>query len=344
MKSLAIFAFLILTVGLVLGGSTTTVFAQDNPPILLKIATTAQDKIQSQISSNSSDEIKKLFEEGQQGVVAIETALSNDDLESAKTHFLATMKIFTKISYLFTSHQTSYQTDNQTLEPEVNTNPPVNNPLNDLIRMQGYVGSLKTIAKNHNSTLVFLPLDELFVVAKTQINKNQYEQASDTIQEIKNTIIDFNAELRQKASQKELDRAQAFSEKYLKQLDRLIEHAKKVEFSEDIIQELENAREGLTLAISPSDIIKEIRNIMLIHSQYEISESKLLELRIIQAEEKILEIANTDQLNQDTIEGMDKNIETIRDQLSKKELGSATELLRALEKILEKFQISYELT
>ncbi len=341
MRSLVVFGFLILTATLVLGGSTTIVFAQDNPPILLKIAKTAQDKIQSQISNNSSEEIKKLFEEGQQGVTALEITLSNGDLESAKAHFLSTMKIFTEISHLLAYTQTSYQTPDQLTQIEITNVSPVTNPLNDLIRMQGYVGSLKSIAKNHNSTLAFLPLDELFVVAKTQINKNQYEQASSTIQEIKNIIIDFNAELRQQSSQKDLDRAQAFAQKYLIQLDRLIEHAKKIEFSEDIIQKLETAREGLTLAISPSDIIKEIRNIMLIHSQYEISESKLLELRIIQAEQTILEISDSDRFTQNTIEGMNKNIETIKDQLSKKELERATELLRALETIFEKIQISY---
>jgi hypothetical protein len=199
MKSLATFGILILTISLVLGGSTTMVFAQDNPPILLKIATTAQDKIQSQISNNSSEEIKKLFEEGKQGVVNLEIALSNDDLETAKTEFLSTMKIFTQISYLLTYTQTTYQTpdqpENQTSLTEKNSSSSTINPISDLIRMQGYVGSLKTIAKTHNATLAFLPLDELFVVAKTQINKNQYEQATDTIQEIKNTIIGFNEEL-----------------------------------------------------------------------------------------------------------------------------------------------------
>jgi len=343
MKSVAIFGMLILTISLVLGGSTTTVFAQDNPPILLKIATTAQDKIQSQISNNSSEEIKKLFEEGKQGVVDLEIALSNDDLETAKTEFLTTMKLFNQISHLLTYTQTTYQTTtqipNQTSQTEENSSLPTINPISDLIRMQGYVGSLKTIAENHNATLVFLPLDELFVVAKTQINKNQYEQASDTIQEIKNTIIDFNAELRQQASQKELDRAQEFAQKYLKQLDRLIEHAKKVELSEDIIQKLETAREGLTLAISPSDIIKEVRNIMLIHSQNELSETKLLELRIIQTQERILEISNSDQFTQHTIEGMNKNIQTIKDLIDKKEFERATELLKASERILEKIEI-----
>jgi len=61
MKHLAIFGFLILTISLVIGGSTITVSAQDNPPILLKIATTAQDKIQNQNSNKSSEEIKKIF-------------------------------------------------------------------------------------------------------------------------------------------------------------------------------------------------------------------------------------------------------------------------------------------
>lgn len=343
MKPLAIFGFLILTLSLVFGGSISNGFAQDNPHILLKIATTAQDKIQSQMSNNSSDEIKKLFEEGQQGVVALEIALSNDDLETAKKEFLSTMKIFTQISHLLTYTQTSYQpaspTPNQTSQTEVKTNLPIINPSSDLIRMQGYVGSLKTIAKNYNSTLVFLPLDELFVVAKTQINKGQFEQATNTIQEIKNTIIDFNSELRQQASQQELDRAQTFAQKYLKQLDRLIEHAKKIELSEEIIQKLETAREGLTLAISPSDIIKEVRNIMVLHSQYELSEGKLLELRIIQTEDRILEISESDQFTSHTIEGMNKNIQTIKDLVAKKEFERATELLKASETILEKIQI-----
>ena len=344
MKSLAIFGLLILTISLAFAGSTNTVFAQDNPPILLKIATTAQDKIQSQISNNSTEEIRKLFEEGQQGVVALETALSNDDLELAKTEFLSTMKIFTQISHLLTSYQTSFQTPDQPLETEEMTSTPTPNPINDLIRMQGYVGSLKTIAKTHNATLAFLPLDELFAVAKTQINKSQYEQATSTIQEIKNTIIEFNAELRQQTSPKELDRAQAFAQKYLKQLDRLIEHAHKVEYSEEIIQKLETAREGLTLAISPSDIIKEIRTIMLLHSQYELSESKLLELRILQTEEKILEISESDQFTEHTIQGMNNNVQTIKDLIDKKQFEQATELLKASESILEKIKINYEST
>ena len=331
MKSITFSIFLILTATLVLGGMTNVAFAQDDPSILLKIANRAQEKIQNQISNSSSEETKKLFEEGQRGIKALEIALSNDDLTLAKKEFLSTMKIFSQISHQLASIQTS--------QIEIKANPATISPLNDLLRMQGYVGSLKTISKNHNATIAFSPLDELFVGAKAQINNNQFVEATHTIQEIKKTILELNEELRQQTSQQESSRAQTFAQKYLKQLDRLIDHSKKTEIPEEILQKLENARERLVLAISPTDIIKEVRHILLIQKQFELSENKLLELRITQTEKLILEISNSGQFTQNTIQGMNKNIETIKDHLDKNEFVRATELLKALETILEKIQI-----
>ena len=161
MKSITIFVFLILTVSLALGGTTNLVYAQDNPHILIRIAQGAQDKIQSQISNDSSEEIKNLFEEGQKGVLSLENALANNDLASAKEHFLSTMKIFTNLSHQLASNQTS--------QPETRTISTVPNPTNDLHRMQGYVNSLKTIAKNQNATVDFTSVDNLFLDAKTVI-------------------------------------------------------------------------------------------------------------------------------------------------------------------------------
>ncbi|HUU47177.1 MAG TPA: hypothetical protein VMW55_00175 [Nitrosopumilaceae archaeon] len=331
MKSITIFVFLILTASLVLGGTTNTVFAQDNPPILLKIAKTAQDQIQRQISIDSSEEIKNLFEEGQKGVIALENSLSNNDMTSAKEHFLSTMKIFTKISHQLASSQTT--------QYETKTIPNTPNPSNDLHRMQGYLNSLKVIAKNHNATVDFSLIDNLFLDAKTQINNNRYAEATQTIQEIKKTITELNGELRQQASQQESNRAQAFAQKYLKQLDRLIENAQKTGISEDIIEKLKASSESLSLATSPSEVVNGVRNILLLQQQFELSEDKLLDLRIIELEKSILEISNSDQLTQDTIQGINKNLQTIKDLLTKKEFERATELLGALETILEKIQI-----
>ena len=331
MKSLTIFVFLILTVSLALGGTTSLVYAQDNPPILLKIAKGAEDQIQSQITNDSSEEIKNLFEEGQRGVAALENSLSNNDLPSAKEQFLSTMKIFTKISHLLASNQTP-QTDNR-------ANPVTPNPSNDLHRMQGYVNSLKTIAKNQNATVDFTSLDTLFLDAKTQISNSQYTEAKQTMQKIKETIIELNTELRQQASHQETNRAQAFAQKYLKQIERLIEHAQKTGMSENIIEKLKTSGESLSLATNPSVVVKEVRNFLLVQQQFELSEKKLLELRIIEMEKTVLELSDSDQFNQNIIQGMNKNLETVKDHLDKREFERATELLNALGTILEKIQI-----
>ncbi len=177
MKSIAIFGILILTASLVLGGMTNTVFAQENPSILSQIANRAQEQIQNQISNDSSEEIKKLFEEGKKEVEALEESLSNNDLTSAKKHFLSSMKIFTQISHQLNTIQTSQTSTNM-----IQT---VKNPSIDLLRMQGYVNNLKVIAKNNNASMDFSSLDQSFEITRNQIDNNQFKEASQTIHEIK---------------------------------------------------------------------------------------------------------------------------------------------------------------
>ncbi len=331
MKSIAVFGILILTASLVLGGMTNTVFAQENPSILSQIANRAQEQIQNQISNDSSEEIKKLFEEGKKEVEALEESLSNNDLTSAKKHFLSSMKIFTQISHQLNTIQTSQTSTNM-----IQT---VKNPSIDLLRMQGYVNNLKVIAKNNNASMDFSSLDQSFEVARNQIDNNQFKKASQTIHEIKKTITELNAELRQQTSQQETNRAQAFAQKYLKQLDRLIEHGQNTGMPEDIMQKFESAHESLTLATSPSEVIKEVRKILLLQQQFEISENKLVELRIIQTEKTVLELSNLDQVNQDTIQEIKQTLQTIKDHLSKNEFEQANELLRSLAITLEQIQI-----
>ena len=332
MKTIAIIGILILTISLVFGGMTNTVLAQEDPSILTKIAKRAQDQILIQISNDSPKEILKLFEEGKKEVEAIEESLITNDLTSAKEHFLSAMRIFTEISRQSATTQFSHTETTTTQTTQLN-------PSNDLLRMYSYVNNLKAIAKNHNSTIDFTQLNGLFEIARNQINSNQFNEVSQTIHEIKKSIIEINAELRQQASHQESNRAQAFAQKYLKQLDRLIELAQDTGKSEDIIEKLKVARESLTLATSPGDIIKQVRNILLLQQQFELSESKLLELRIIQIEKTILGLSNSDQINSDPIIEINETLQTIKDHLSKSEFDQANELLGSLATILEKIQI-----
>ena len=331
MKHISIFLVLILTTTLIVGNMTNTTYAQDDPSILIKIAKRAQDQIQKQITKDTSLEIKKLFEEGQKEFRALEDSLSNNDLPSAKEHFLSTMKLFTEVSRQFTSNQTSHNEIKATQTSQ-------NNPTNELLRMYSYVNNLKSIAQKHNSSIDFSDLDQLFVTAKNQINNDQFDEATETIQEIKQTIIEINTNLRQVAAQQEQTRAQSFAQKYLLQLDRLIDHAQNIGLSQDIIQKLELARENLVLAASPSEIIKEVRNIMLIQQQYEISENKLLELRISQIEKTVSIISDSGKISPESLEEFQKTTQTIKDLTSKSEFEAASELIKSLTILVNQIQ------
>jgi len=332
MKSISIFMLLILTASLVLGSTTNTIYAQDNPSILTKIAKRAQDQIQNQITSQTSLNIKNLFEEGKTKFMALEDSLSNNDLTSAKEHFLSAMKIFSEVSRQLASNQPN--------QNEINPNQTSqNNPTNEFLRLYSYVNNLKTIAQKHNSSIDFSDLDELFVTAKNQITNREFNEATQTIQEIKQSIIEINDNLRQEASQQEQNRAQSFAQKYLIQLDRLIDHAQNTGLSSEIIQKLELSRENLESATTPSDIIKEVRNIMLIQQQFDISENRLLELRITQIEQTISNISDSDKINPESLEEFNKTIQTIKDLTSKSEFEAATELIKSLTILVNQFQI-----
>ena len=100
MKSLVFFSIVVLITSIALVAITPNVYAQDDTRILLKIAKNAQDQINNQISTNSPDQIKILFDEGRQKVISLEQAIKNEDTDSAKEYFLSAMKIFTKSSHI----------------------------------------------------------------------------------------------------------------------------------------------------------------------------------------------------------------------------------------------------
>ncbi len=253
MKKITSFVLLILVSSMVLGGMTNTAQAQTDPIILLKIAKQAQKQLENQIKQNSSDKTKQLFKEGTQQIRALEESLKNNDIDSAKKYFLSAMKIFKEISQQLTNNQSSQEV--ATLKDTVK------DPSADLLRMQDYVDNLKTIAKKYSTSINFSEIDDLFVTAKQQITDKQFDNALQTISKIKQITDDFNNKIRGNASQQEQSRAKEYAQKYLEQLDRLIEDVKNQGLSEDIIQKLVDARKNLSATTDPQEIIKQIKEI-----------------------------------------------------------------------------------
>ncbi|MCE9617245.1 MAG: hypothetical protein K8Q88_02635 [Nitrosarchaeum sp.] len=331
MKKITSFVLLILVSSMVLGGMTNTVQAQTDPSILLKIAKHAQKQLENQINQDSSDKIKQLFKDGAQQIKALEESLRNNEIDLAKQHFLSAMRIFKEVSQQLSINQSS-QAEMATLKATAE------DPSADLLRMQNYVDNLKTIAKKYNTSIDFSELDDLFVTAKKQIIDRQFDDALQTISKIKQITVDFNNKIREYASQQEQSRAKEYAQKYLEQLDRLIENAKNKGLSEDIIQKLETARENLSSATNPHEIIKQVREIISIKEQFELTKNDRLESRVMQIEKILFTLSNSDKLSQTDLEDAKKTLQTIKRYLSQGEFETANELLRSLATLLEQFQ------
>lgn len=321
MKTIATFGLLILVASMVIGGMTNSVSAQDDPTILLKIAKRAQEQIYNHISTDSSNTIQELFKEGKHKVTLLEIALENNNTDSAKEYFLSTMKIFTEISkQLETSNASS---TSETLSTNIQ------DPSNHLQRIKVYVDSLKIIAQKHNTSIDFSDLDELFILAKQQISDEEYILASETIREIKDTTAEIKKVLGKEASKQESHRIIAYAQKYLKQLDRLIEHAKKQGIADEIIKKLETSKENLLTAKDPTEIIQEIRKIKSIKDEFELTNDGL-ESRILKIEKTITKLSQIDGINQDELLDAQNVLESIKDYLNEGEFEIARELLKNL--------------
>jgi hypothetical protein len=337
MKTIATFGLLILVASMALGGMTSNVYADDDPTILLKIAKRAQEQIHNQISDDSSDKIKRLFEEGTQKVNALEKALESDDIRSAKEHFLSAMKIFKEISRHLT---TSDKVSDVASQAESTVRDTIKDPSNDLQRLQGYVNNLKTIAKTHDALIDFSESDKLFAKATQQISDNQFEQALETLHEIKENIVEVNKELREKASKQESQRAKEYAQKYLEQLERLIENAKKQGVSDEIIKKLETAKENLSSTDDPRQIIEEIRKIMSLKDQFELTKNDRLESRVLQVEKTLSRLSHVEGVDKDDLADAADILENIKQNLSNGEFEIANELLRDLAKQLAEIKNS----
>ena len=331
MKKITSFVLLILVSSMVLGGMTNTIQAQTDPSILLKIAKHAQKQLENQINQDSSDKTKQLFKDGAQQIKALEESLRNNEIDLAKQHFLSAMRIFKEVSQQLSINQSS-STEMATLKATAE------DPSADLLRMQNYVDNLRTIAKKYNTAVDFSEIDDLFVTTKKQIIDRQFDDALQTISKIKQITVDFNNKIREYASQQEQSRAKEYAQKYLEQLDRLIENAKNKGLSEDIIQKLETARENLSSATNPHEIIKQVREIISIKEQFELTKNDRLESRVMQIEKILFTLSNSDKLSQSDLEDAKKTLQTIKHHLSQGEFETANELLRSLATLLEQFQ------
>ena len=333
MKTASILALLVLVTGVTVGGATNMALAQEDPTILLKLSKRAQEEISLQVLPDSSDDIKRMFDAGVSHVELLEKALETDDVVSAKEHFLSAMKIFKEISERLTASDSASQSGSAPNDSDVK------NPTSDLKRLFEHAEDLKTIVKKHDASIDFSQLDGLFSKAWQQVDNRLYAEAFETINSIKERVTEINEELHEIASQQDLQRAMAYAQKYLEQLDRLIENAKNRGISDEIIEKLETAKENLSSLSNPAEIIKEVKKIMMIKDQFELTENDDLESRIMETEKAISRLSQ-DGVEQANIDIANDALKTIKHHLAQGEFDAADELLQNLSVLLQEIRNS----
>lgn len=307
-------------------------YAQKDLEIFVKIANRAQDQINSQISQESSDKIKELFEEGIKNVSALEDSVKIEDSSSAKENFLSAMKIFSEISREITKENSVSESD------VISSNTTIQNPMNVLQRLEVYVNNLKIINEKQKVKSDFSELDLLFTKAHQQIRENQFSQASETIIEIKETIVQITREHQQETTKQEFQRAKQYALRYLEKLDRLIDNAKKQDIPIEIIERLETMKINLSLAENPKEILKEIRSVMLIKNEFNLTENDLIESKIFQVEKTLIKFSHIEKVDSNDLNNAKKTLQNIKLYLNEGDYDSVNQLLKDLENQLEEIK------
>lgn len=224
MKKLALFAIIVLIFGTISPSLANQAYGQNDPSILLRIATQADKQIVNQLDKKYQNEIPNniniLYEKGHRAVESLDKSLSNNDIEKAKQDFLLAMNSFMQISRIISQSSEKVivvsvsEKSNQNLESKLD-------------RLEKYVKTLESISNKHkieqngnNFTTAYSLIQEI----RNQINKN--EDSSKNIDELKDLINSIKNEIRNSMAEKQSKSIKNFFEKFLVQIDQKLMQAK----------------------------------------------------------------------------------------------------------------------
>tara|TARA_B100001939_G_scaffold343977_1_gene357568 strand:+ start:513 stop:1343 length:831 start_codon:yes stop_codon:yes gene_type:complete len=224
LKKLALFAIIVLIFGTISPSLANQAYGQNDPSILLRIATQADKQIVNQLDKKYQNEIPNniniLYEKGHRAVESLDKSLSNNDIEKAKQDFLLAMNSFMQISRIISQSSEKVivvsvsQKSNQNLESKLD-------------RLEKYVKTLESISNKHkieqngnNFTTAYSLIQEI----RNQINKN--EDSSKNIDELKDLINSIKNEIRNSMAEKQSKSIKNFFEKFLVQIDQKLMQAK----------------------------------------------------------------------------------------------------------------------
>ena len=188
-------------------------YADPQLDTLLNIATQARDSLGATISQmgNVPADISQLYNQGSDETDALAQAASQQDVGSAKQHFLAAMKFFKETNDKINSLNSTSTNDQQKAA--------VDELRGEVVRLQHMGTLLKSIATQNNVTIDFGPFDQMLQTASQDLNSGNTTDASNQIKSANDFIITTHNTLTQAAQEKISQRAKEFTERQIAQLN-----------------------------------------------------------------------------------------------------------------------------
>ena len=117
---------------------------------------------------------------------------------------------------------------------------------------------------------------------------------------------------------------------------------KKQGVSDEIIEKLESSKENLSSIDDPRKIIEEIRKIMSLKDQFELTKNDRLESRILQVEKTLSRLYEVDGVDEEDLSNAEITLQSIKQNLNDGEFETANEQLRDLVKQLAEIKNSLQ--
>lgn len=314
------------------------VYADSQLDSLLRIANQARDNIKIRLSQLATvpDEITRLYEQGSTEADELAKSVSQEDVAAAKQHFLSAMKLFKEISDKISSstpivEESLSEIDTSRLKTAIN-------------RMEKAADRLKAVATKNNIEIDFTGFDNLIQIAKRNLDAGNMDEVNKTLGVANQFILDTYDSISDAAKQRTSDRAKNFAAKQIESLDKLITQARDLGLSQDIIDNLQAAKEKLQKISDAKEIVSEAKGINTIREKLDASKINRINAIITQFEIKL------DNLDKESLSDDSRaKIQTARDMIVElKQLvldGKLDEILlkiKSINEIINSIRISTE--
>ena len=275
MKKLFFFFLLFLIASMTVVTIPHNVNAESQLDILVRISENTKQYIKNDMNKigNISNEIQQLYDKGLKETDLLTNAVENEDAVSAKQHFLTAMTTFKKIRIAISE-----------LESETVQLQPSTIQSQTIKKYESNIKKLKDVSLKLNTNINFESIDGLMNLAKKNLTAGNVGQTQQTLDKIADKGRKIQKLLYDISQEGKLDRAKQFVIEYTKNVNKLIETAKKMGLS-DTVGKLENSKTIIIHANTTNQIVNQHKIIIILKYKIEqanyLQQAKLLQLKSI---------------------------------------------------------------